>query len=707
MNIGVLSNRITVHTVLLYCALCCCNAVSVRQIHNRTKTVSLIDPCNDFYQYACSDWENKHAIPEGESSITRMLEIQDNTLRDIWKIIANESYSTNDTRLTTARKFYKSCVNHENISLPQTKRQTTHLIEKSFGGWDLLLSSSQNQLKTSTQEQKVDDFSLNDLYFPVLSITGSCPLFSVDINAESKMIQISDGKFASYKDACETEVDAANIAPKYYEYAHKLGVSPTEKSKLQAAFELHTRLCHNLYFARKSDLTDYSKVVEINELKSICPLMNWEKLFAKLFRHIGYRSYSKLSINIADTTALQHQCALHEIELSTPTGKSTIQNMAVMDFMTHLATTIEFEVESSESANPEMDSRLSPKFSVFCIKRLKDTFPWTLERHYIAQYLKESQRNEVLNMVNEIKKTLYDSFGKLAWLSDKLKDFAADKISKIKAFALFDGVETYEEKENLSTIYRLLYPIRENKYIVNEYYALKANTLDTYRKALFGLEAKLDAERATYIPSAAYWPTGNRISINGAMMNPPIYHDNQTIFEKYGGLGWHIAHELLHAIDTSGILVDEDGNQRPYNTSHHEFLTLLKQTECLRKQYKNYNYTSEKSATIGGQDEILSDNGGLRIAYKTLRRLTRNLRNGADENTNSSLASEKSFFFSFAQRFCEKYNADGLIDHMTNADHVLGHYRVVGTLSNSKSFARAYKCPVDSPMNPSVKCHVW
>nr|CAH8838749.1 unnamed protein product [Trichobilharzia regenti] len=445
----------------------------------------------------------------------------------------------------------------------------------------------------------------------------------------------------------------------------------------------------------------------MNELKSICPLMNWEKLFEKLFQQIGLKGYRKFSLRISDTTALQHQCALHEIELSTPTGKSTIQNMAIMDFMAYQDTTIDFEVESSESVNAEMDSQLSPKFSAFCMKRLRDTFPWTLERHYVARYLKESQRNEVLNMVDEIKKTLYDSIEELAWLSDDMKRFATDKISKIETFALFDGMETYEEKENLSTIYRLQYPIREDTYILNEYYALKAKVLDTYRKPLFGLQEKLDAEEATYIPAASYSPTENRIYINGAILNLPIYNDNQTIYEKYGGLGWYIAHELLHAIDTSGILVDENGSQRPYSTSHNEFLTILKQTECLRKQYKNYNYTSEKSATIGSQDEILSDNGGLRIAYKTLQRLTRNFTNGADENTNSSLASEQSFFHNFAQIFCEKYNSEGLIEHMTDADHVLGHYRLVGTLSNSENFARAYNCPVDSPMNPSVKCHVW
>ncbi|VDQ16226.1 unnamed protein product [Trichobilharzia regenti] len=102
--------------------------------------------------------------------------------------------------------------------------------------------------------------------------------------------------------------------------------------------------------------------------------MNWEKLFEKLFQQIGLKGYRKFSLRISDTTALQHQCALHEIELSTPTGKrftaetesqylllfpfdSTIQNMAIMDFMAYQDTTIDFEVESSESVNAEMDSR--------------------------------------------------------------------------------------------------------------------------------------------------------------------------------------------------------------------------------------------------------------------------------------------------------------------------------------------------------------
>ncbi|CAH8866108.1 unnamed protein product [Trichobilharzia szidati] len=511
-----------------------------------------VTPCNDFYRYACDKWEKDNPIPEDKHKINTFSSLNKKIEKYIWRLFANSSYATNDIHLNNVRKFYKSCVERGNISLEDLRSQVRQIIAKTYGEWELLPSTHQTvTVSSDVVKDSGKQLSLLDLYLPLLSTSGGSPLFSLDIHGKfPPTIHISIAEYSFGAESYKTEEESLLMAPSYYEFAHTLGVPESEANKLIDAFELSFRLAHNSYFANKRPSSKGKQTVGMDELKAICPPMDWENLFAKLFKETDYKDdYRLLPIIVEDAMALKHQCVLHEIEMSTSSGRSALHNMAVMELLLPLMDFIFSKQDKLVPMDSKVDSGLNPKYSEFCIERLTEIFPWTIEKHYIAQRIKDNHRNEVVNMVKEIKEALYSSIEEVTWLNKRTKKFAIDKISNITVFASSYDFNMSQFKENLSLIYK--YPIDEDTYIVNEHFARKSKYLDNSRGFLLGIPDQLEHFIASHRAKAYYFPNHNRIHIHAALLNPPYFSDGKEDSVKYGGLGWVIAHELLHAVDTT------------------------------------------------------------------------------------------------------------------------------------------------------------
>ncbi|MGH0120139.1 UNVERIFIED_CONTAM: hypothetical protein FKN15_065300 [Acipenser sinensis] len=150
---------------------------------------------------------------------------------------------------------------------------------------------------------------------------------------------------------------------------------------------------------------------------------------------------------------------------------------------------------------------------------------------------------------------------------------------------------------------------------------------------------------------------------------------------------------------------DKEGNLRPWwnNASIEAF---KKQTECMVEQYGNYSINREAMNGKHTLGENIADNGGLKAAYKAYESWTR--KHGEEEELPSlGLTNQQLFFVGFAQVWCSVRTPESSHEGMITDPHSPSRFRVIGTVSNSQEFSKHFHCPAGSPMNPARKCELW
>nr|CAI5862815.1 unnamed protein product [Callosobruchus analis] len=95
-----------------------------------------MDPCTDFFQYACGTWNKLHVIPEDKSSISTF-EVMADQLQVVLKGLLEDPINLRDNDATRKVKlFYNSCTNLSDIRRIGDK--PIRQIIAQLGGWPVL-----------------------------------------------------------------------------------------------------------------------------------------------------------------------------------------------------------------------------------------------------------------------------------------------------------------------------------------------------------------------------------------------------------------------------------------------------------------------------------------------------------------------------------------------------------------------------------------
>lgn len=183
---------------------------------------------------------------------------------------------------------------------------------------------------------------------------------------------------------------------------------------------------------------------------------------------------------------------------------------------------------------------------------------YELGRKYYEKYFTAEMQQDLLNMINEIKKIYERRINNLRWMSVATKEKAINKLKVMKSIV---GVSQTDIWPQDLLNYTFTRKADGGLYIDNVVEYRRATTDYFMQEVAAGNPVNNNIMPVSpQTVNAFYSPNSNTIMILPGIAQSPVYSIDNSKEENLGGIGTIIAHEITHAFDSNGSKFDEFGN---------------------------------------------------------------------------------------------------------------------------------------------------
>ncbi|XP_033207207.1 neprilysin-4-like isoform X2 [Belonocnema kinseyi] len=663
-----------------------------------------VDPCQDFYKFACGGWIDKHPIPQSQAAWDQLSLLREELLQKL-RILLEEPDKDDDLRpVKLARNLYRTCMDTASVEslglkpifeilnriglpskIPVDNDVVTLDIAELSGKAQRILGL--NMLVNFYISEDVRNTSVNRMMMEQAS-PGISERYLLDhLRFESELTE--------YKKYVISMLEMAGAGEKSSDLANEILEFSTQIAKIMSTPE--ERRSANHFF---HDVT-------INELQQLTDLhaqkWNWTNYMNSVFNQTNVTIETNVDrVIVMDLHYLQK---LPQLLAVTPPGTiarfvwwsvySTVAPLTLQKFRD-----LGFQFSQKVFGLKEKTPRWKG-----CTGNVNSNFGMALSYVYVQKHFNDQAREKALEMLLDIKAAFDSMVTELDWMDTSTRKMAHKKLHSMRPFVAFP--EWIKTPEKLNKFYDGV------DVIPGKLFQTFLKLTDTgVKKSLNSLREKPDKDRwisTSTTVNAFYSAILNSVTFPAGILHPPFYGSGIESI-NYGAIGAIMGHELTHGFDDQGRRYDENGNLKQW-WSEETLRHYHEKVECIIKQYSNYHLPElGTNFTVNGfntQGENIADNGGIREAYRAYQRLKDRSPNQQALPGLVDYSHDQLFFLGFAQTWCGNYTHGALKSKLVEGVHAPNHFRVIGTLSNNADFAKAWKCPAESAMNPSHKCILW
>ena len=639
-----------------------------------------VDPCVDFYQYACGNWLRTTEIPPDQTSWGSFVDIRERNFAVLREILEKAAAGAAGRNAISQKigDYYGSCID-------ETAANTQ--------GADPLKPELQRIANAKDKAGLIKAVAR-------VQLIGPNPLFSFysapDLHSANDVIAYIDQGGLSLPDRdyyLKDDPKMASARQSLVEYATQLftliGQSPKQAAdSAQSVLRIETALAKASMdrTARRDPKTRDHKMSR-EEAVALAPDFHLDRYFAAM----GTPQFS--SLNVSNPDFFKQVNAVLETE--SLDALRTYVSFHLLDgaapWLSQPFVDAEFKMQKALTGQSEIKPRWKR-----CVSSTDDELGEALGQRYVEVAFGAEGKQRMLKMVDALEKSLDQDIKTLPWMTEETRRQAKLKL---------DAIRNKIGYPDIWRDYSSLTIVRGD--LVGNF--LRANEFEA-RRQIAKIGKPVDRNEWGMTPptvNAYYSSAKNEIVFPAGILESPFFDKQADDAINFGGIGIVIGHELTHGFDDQGRKFDPQGNLRDWWTAQ-DAAEFEKRASCIADEYSSFVAVDDLKLngrlTLG---ENTADNGGARISLMALEQMMADGQAGPAAQTIDGFTPQQRFFLGFGRSWCEKRRPEYSRMLVSVDPHSPGKYRVNGVVQNMPEFQKAFNCKTGQAMVPENACRVW